>query len=375
MEHMGEVQPLAPRDRVDHEREPHPPDPRSRARDEREALHASLSDEIDVDSLLDTDGELSFCRPGIGPDVIRKLRRGDWSIQAALDLHGHRVEEAREETARVPARGGQARPALRAHRPRQGTRLERPRAGAARQGAALAGAARGRDRLLPGAACRRAARARWWCCCGRRDKGGCPCGVTWAEDLPCARAATRGASLHAVAQSRCPASRPARRESLARPPVACGKTARSRSRPVSPVRMRITCSTGRHEDLAVADLAGARGLHDRLDRALDQRVGHDHLDLDLRQEVDDVLGAAIELGVALLAAETLDFGDGEPGDAGSDSASRTSSSLNGLMIASIFFMTALPAQAALRARLHDWQGHCDRPVDLGQRRSTRSTRT
>ena len=99
MEHMGEVQPLARRDRVDHEREPHPPDPRSRARDEREALHASLSDEIDVDSLLDTDGELSFCRPGIGPDVIRKLRRGEWSIQAALDLHGHRVEEAREETA------------------------------------------------------------------------------------------------------------------------------------------------------------------------------------------------------------------------------------------------------------------------------------
>ena len=99
MERMGEVQPLAPRDRVDHDREPHPPDPRSRARDERDALHSSLSDEIDVDTLLDTDGELSFCRPGIGPDVLRKLRRGEWSIQAALDLHGHRVDEAREETA------------------------------------------------------------------------------------------------------------------------------------------------------------------------------------------------------------------------------------------------------------------------------------
>src|SRR5262245_53293049 len=34
-----------------------------------------------------------------------------------------------------------------------------------------------------------------------------------------------------------------------------------------------------HEDLAVADLAGARRLDDRLDRALDQRVGQDHLDL------------------------------------------------------------------------------------------------
>ncbi|HVJ59558.1 MAG TPA: Smr/MutS family protein [Burkholderiaceae bacterium] len=99
MERMGEVRPLPPRDRVDHDHEPHPPDPRSRARDERDALRSSLSDEIDVDTLLDTDGDLSFCRPGIGPDVLRKLRRGEWSIQAALDLHGHRVEEAREETA------------------------------------------------------------------------------------------------------------------------------------------------------------------------------------------------------------------------------------------------------------------------------------
>ena len=99
LEQLGEVRPLAPRGRVAHDRVPHPPDPRSRTRDEREALHASLSDEIDVESLLDTDGDLSFCRPGIGPDVLRKLRRGEWSIQAALDLHGHRVDEAREETA------------------------------------------------------------------------------------------------------------------------------------------------------------------------------------------------------------------------------------------------------------------------------------
>ena len=35
------------------------------------------------------------------------------------------------------------------------------------------------------------------------------------------------------------------------------------------------------------------------------------LDLHLRQEVDDVLGAAVELGVALLAPEALDLGDGD----------------------------------------------------------------
>ena len=69
------------------------------------------------------------------------------------------------------------------------------------------------------------------------------------------------------------------------------------------------------EDLAVADLAGARCLDDRLDRRLDLVLGDNDFDLDLRQEIDDVFGAAVELGVALLAAEALDLGDGEPRDA------------------------------------------------------------
>ena len=43
-----------------------------------------------------------------------------------------------------------------------------------------------------------------------------------------------------------------------------------------------------------------------------EQVGLDRgLDLHLGQEVDDVLGAAVELGVALLPAEALDFGDGD----------------------------------------------------------------
>src|SRR6266702_7306288 len=70
-----------------------------------------------------------------------------------------------------------------------------------------------------------------------------------------------------------------------------------------------------HEDLAVADLARARGLHDRLDRALDQAVGDDHFDLHLGQKIDDVLGSAIKLGVALLPTEALDLGHGQAGHA------------------------------------------------------------
>ena len=67
--------------------------------DERAALQESLSDEFNVDTLLETDGALSFARNGIGPDVVRKLRRGHWIIQNQLDLHGLRREEAGEALA------------------------------------------------------------------------------------------------------------------------------------------------------------------------------------------------------------------------------------------------------------------------------------
>src|SRR5262245_12172453 len=62
---------------------------------------------------------------------------------------------------------------------------------------------------------------------------------------------------------------------------------------------------GRDEDLAVADATRMRGLLDRLDGALDQGLLQHHLDLHLRQEIDDVLGAAVKLGMALLPAEAL----------------------------------------------------------------------
>jgi DNA-nicking Smr family endonuclease len=65
-------------------------------RDEKAVLKEALSDEFDVSTLLETDEHLSFRRPGIGTDVTHKLRRGDWSIQRQLDLHGMRRDDARE---------------------------------------------------------------------------------------------------------------------------------------------------------------------------------------------------------------------------------------------------------------------------------------
>ncbi|WP_332775185.1 Smr/MutS family protein [Polaromonas sp.] len=72
------------------------PIPVQQQRDELAVMQEAISDEFDVESLLDTDEALSFRRPGMGPDVVRKLRRGGWSIQGQLDLHGLRREDARE---------------------------------------------------------------------------------------------------------------------------------------------------------------------------------------------------------------------------------------------------------------------------------------
>jgi DNA-nicking Smr family endonuclease len=75
------------------------PEPRQRQRDEAAALASSISDEFDVESLLETDEGLSFRRRGVGPEVVRKLRRGVWAIQAQCDLHGLRRDAAREQLA------------------------------------------------------------------------------------------------------------------------------------------------------------------------------------------------------------------------------------------------------------------------------------
>jgi len=97
--HVGEVAALnAPAKHVWQGERP-APIARQRIADEQAALEQSLSDEFSVESLLDTDTDLSYARPGVGADVVRKLRRGHWVIQEQLDLHGMRRDEAREAVA------------------------------------------------------------------------------------------------------------------------------------------------------------------------------------------------------------------------------------------------------------------------------------
>src|SRR6266571_3957404 len=56
------------------------------------------------------------------------------------------------------------------------------------------------------------------------------------------------------------------------------------------------------EDLAVADLAGAPGLHDRRDHRFRLLIGHHQLELHLGEEADLVLHAPVPLDIAALAA-------------------------------------------------------------------------
>lgn len=92
----GAVKPLPDKRRAHFKKEPPAPRPMQYQEDEKAVLIEAISDEFDVGTLLDVDDLLSFRRPGIGPDVTRKLRRGDWTIQRQLDLHGMRRDEARE---------------------------------------------------------------------------------------------------------------------------------------------------------------------------------------------------------------------------------------------------------------------------------------
>ncbi len=93
---VGRVQPHNPKARVPLNSPAPAPQPLQLQLDQQAVLRESLSDEIDISSLIDTDDQLSYLREGMGRDVIRKLRQGDWALQGEIDLHGLRSDEARE---------------------------------------------------------------------------------------------------------------------------------------------------------------------------------------------------------------------------------------------------------------------------------------
>ena len=71
-----------------------PPRARFTRADQKEVLRESLLPPSD-EALLATGDELSFRRPHISEAVLLKLRRGHYSVEAELDLHGMTGAEAK----------------------------------------------------------------------------------------------------------------------------------------------------------------------------------------------------------------------------------------------------------------------------------------
>lgn len=71
------------------------PRPRFALADEQAVLRDTLSDIFEPWE-LDTGEELGFARPGLQHGLLRKLRRGQFSVGAELDLHGMTVPVARQ---------------------------------------------------------------------------------------------------------------------------------------------------------------------------------------------------------------------------------------------------------------------------------------
>ncbi|MGQ0545401.1 MAG: Smr/MutS family protein [Betaproteobacteria bacterium] len=103
------VEPLNAQRRVAIRHTPPAPLPRQTRRDERAALAESLAGPVSVDDALDTGEEISFLREGYPRHTLRQLRRGHWTVEASLDLHGMDRNEAAaavREFLRRSAAGG-----------------------------------------------------------------------------------------------------------------------------------------------------------------------------------------------------------------------------------------------------------------------------
>jgi DNA-nicking Smr family endonuclease len=100
---FADVKRLPPANRARLVREVPLPLPRQRIADEEQALLASKFGSEPAlhawEAGQEQEGEQTFVRPGIGSDVLAKLRRGHWSLQGELDLHGLTSEEARDQLA------------------------------------------------------------------------------------------------------------------------------------------------------------------------------------------------------------------------------------------------------------------------------------
>lgn len=92
---IGKIRPVK-QDKIHPKPRRRKPVPEQTLRDQREVMDSLLSDEYEPAADIETGDELFYTRPGLQHSVIRKLRRGQYAIEAELDLHGATVVQARE---------------------------------------------------------------------------------------------------------------------------------------------------------------------------------------------------------------------------------------------------------------------------------------
>ena len=100
---FADVKRLPPRSRAVATRAQPTPLPRSRIEDERDALETSKYGAEPAPHAWEIgqeiEGEQTFLRRGLGTDILVKLRRGHWVVQAVIDLHGMTTAQAHDALA------------------------------------------------------------------------------------------------------------------------------------------------------------------------------------------------------------------------------------------------------------------------------------
>ena len=94
-EAMRDVKPIAARQRVPPEKRKPPARATFTAADRKAVLVESL-DGFGESDITDSGDEIAFRRDGVQTSVLRKLKRGEYRVESVCDLHGLRVEEAKQ---------------------------------------------------------------------------------------------------------------------------------------------------------------------------------------------------------------------------------------------------------------------------------------
>jgi len=92
---MGDAKPLRQPGTAPAQRPKVSPKAHFARQDEREALQESLAADID-ESETGAGESLRFHRPSVGRRTMRKLARGNFSVQDEIDLHGMTVPQAKD---------------------------------------------------------------------------------------------------------------------------------------------------------------------------------------------------------------------------------------------------------------------------------------